>query len=174
GGEIGALVDVFLHHRRDFRGVLVAHLRVAEAGQVAQRERIVHGEEVEASCAARSLAGARESLDARERVEERALADVGAAGECDLGAVPSRASVEREGRRDEFCRETNHRLSSSVSIRGGVTVVACESRRASSAVSALRNSRSLMPRWRSGYGASNFSAARRCSCALDTSPSASL
>ena len=42
GGEIGAAVDVFVHHRRDFRGVLVTHFRVAEARQVAQRERVVH------------------------------------------------------------------------------------------------------------------------------------
>ena len=35
GGEIDALVDVFVHHKSDFGRFLMTHLRVAEAGQVA-------------------------------------------------------------------------------------------------------------------------------------------
>src|SRR5208283_4872998 len=84
GGEIDALVDVFMHHGSDFGRFPVTHFRVAEARQVAQRERVADCEEVETARAPGSLAGAREALDSGERIEQRTLAHVGAARERNL------------------------------------------------------------------------------------------
>src|SRR5262249_29208845 len=77
-------------------------LRIAVAGQVRECDRVANRKQIDTLGPARGLTSPRQTLDAGQRVQQRALADVGAAGQGDFKAIPSRAVREREHRGDEF------------------------------------------------------------------------
>ncbi len=79
GGEVGA------HHRPPGAPHLDRHLGEAVAGEIDEVVAVVDPVEVEALGAPRGVGGAGEAAAIEEGVDQRALADVGATGEGDLG-----------------------------------------------------------------------------------------
>ena len=82
--------------------------RVAVARKIGQHQPGPRREEIDLPRAARRVRDARERLSPRERVDETRLADIGAAGEGDLGRPRSRgcrSSVMRRARARRFAQQ---------------------------------------------------------------------
>jgi hypothetical protein len=85
--ERGAAREIGLEQRLPFLHHRDRRLGIAVAGQVDEVVTFAEGEEVDFLRAAGRVGGARQRLAARQRVDQRGFADIGAAREADLGPV---------------------------------------------------------------------------------------
>jgi hypothetical protein len=89
---------VIASHRRDFAGLGLRHPRIAVTRQIDHCQVIAHRKEVQQTRSPGRLAGTRQSLDSGERVDERALAGIGAARDGNFRDVPARTIGKRRRR----------------------------------------------------------------------------
>ena len=94
--------EIGLDHLRPALDLAFRRLGVAIAGEVRQHQPAAEGEEVELLGAARRSGDAGQALAPGQRVDEAGFADVGAAGEGDLGQACVRHLLRGGGAGDEF------------------------------------------------------------------------
>ena len=93
-GEARPAAQISLQHRLPGFYIRLRGLGIAIARHVHQDQRLVHIEEIELARAPRRVGGPRQTIDAGQRIDERGLADVGAAGKGNLHSPGRRQLLE--------------------------------------------------------------------------------